>query len=92
MPVIKQVDWFKEYARRIEGAVGKERAEDLIKNALFVISASTNDYVLNYYGPTIRKHTYTISAYHQFLVQIIHQFIQVGSSTTYLRIHILSTS
>ncbi|KAL8113069.1 hypothetical protein AgCh_020409 [Apium graveolens] len=74
--VIKQVDCFKEYVRRIEEAVGKERAEELIKNALFVISAGTNDYVLNYYGPPIRKHTYTISAYHQFLVQIIQQFIQ----------------
>lgn len=80
IPVIKQVDCFKEYVRRIEEAVGKERAGELIKKALFVISAGTNDYVLNYYGPPIRSHTYTISAYHQFLVQIIQQFIQVGSS------------
>lgn len=76
IPVIKQVDCFKEYVRRIEEAVGKERAGELIKKALFVISAGTNDYVLNYYGPPIRSHTYTISAYHQFLVQIIQQFIQ----------------
>ncbi|XP_017234179.1 GDSL esterase/lipase At5g45960 [Daucus carota subsp. sativus] len=76
IPVIKQIDMFKEYARRIEVGVGKERAGELIKNALFVISAGTNDYVLNYYGPPIRSKTYTISAYHHFLLQIIHQFLQ----------------
>lgn len=79
IPVIKQIDMFKEYARRIEVGVGKERAGELIKNALFVISAGTNDYVLNYYGPPIRSKTYTISAYHHFLLQIIHQFLQVRS-------------
>ncbi|KAK1375394.1 GDSL-motif lipase/hydrolase family protein [Heracleum sosnowskyi] len=76
IPVIKQVDLFKEYVRKMEVAVGKERAGELIKNALFVISAGTNDYVLNYYGPPIRSQTYTISAYHQFLVQIVQQFLQ----------------
>lgn len=85
------MDCFKEYASRIEGAVGKERAENLIKNAVFVISAGTNDYVLNYYGPPIRRHTYTISAYHQFLVQIIQQFIQVRSLLPTLEIHIILT-
>lgn len=73
-------------------AVGKERAEELIKNAVFVISAGTNDYVLNYYGPPMRRHSYTISAYHQFLGEIIQQFLQVCCLLPWLYVPRTSTN
>lgn len=74
----KQVEYFKEYKARIEVAVGKERTENLIKNAVYVTSAGTNDYVVNYFGTPIRRQSYSISSYQQLLIQHIQQFIQVS--------------
>ncbi|KAL8460569.1 hypothetical protein ACS0TY_031401 [Phlomoides rotata] len=74
----KQLNYyFKEYKSRIEMYTGKERANKLINNAVFLISAGTNDFIMNYYGPLpIRRHTYNISSYQNFILQQGKQFIQ----------------
>ncbi|KAL6574045.1 hypothetical protein OROHE_001587 [Orobanche hederae] len=71
-----QLNYFKEYKWRMELHIGKESTRSLISNALFLISAGTNDFILNYYGPPIRKKTYTISAYQDFVLQLSQEFVQ----------------
>ncbi|KAL6562094.1 hypothetical protein OROGR_003101 [Orobanche gracilis] len=71
-----QLKYFKEYKWRMELYIGKESTRSLISNALFLISAGTNDFILNYYGPPIRRKTYTISAYQDFVLQLSQEFVQ----------------
>ncbi|KAK1368750.1 GDSL esterase/lipase [Heracleum sosnowskyi] len=73
----KQMEYFREYKSRVEAQIGKERTEVLIKNVVYIISAGTNDYVFNYFGVSrVRRFSYSIVRYYQFLVQQIQQFIQ----------------
>lgn len=76
----KQVEYFKEYRKRLELAIGKERTDNLIKKAIFVISAGTNDLVVNYFTLPVRRKSYTISGYQHFLMQHVEQLIQVCST------------
>ncbi|KAF3451403.1 hypothetical protein FNV43_RR07498 [Rhamnella rubrinervis] len=76
IPIQKQMEYFREYKKRLESAVGKQQAESHIKKAVFIVSAGTNDFVVNYFTLPIRRNNYTVSAYQQFLIQHVSDFIQ----------------
>lgn len=76
LDIPSQLEYFKEYKRRVESAIGKGRMENHINNALFLISAGTNDFVINYFTLPIRPKTFTISAYQQFVMQNLKDLIQ----------------
>ncbi|KDP21039.1 hypothetical protein JCGZ_21510 [Jatropha curcas] len=71
-----QVGYFKEYKKRLESAIGKKKAENHIKKALIIISCGTNDFVVNYLTLPIRRKTFTIPAYQQFILHKSLQFVQ----------------
>ena len=76
----KQMEYFREYRERVEASIGSERSQYLIKNAVYIISAGTNDFALNYYGTSpVRRFTYSIPRYYQFLVEQIQKFLQVST-------------
>ncbi|XP_051125565.1 GDSL esterase/lipase At5g45960-like [Andrographis paniculata] len=73
----KQLQFLKEYRSRMEGYIGKEATSTLISKAVFIISAGTNDFVVNYYGADpIRRQTFTLPAYQHFILQLVQQFLQ----------------
>ncbi|KAK4345053.1 hypothetical protein RND71_035229 [Anisodus tanguticus] len=72
----KQLEYFKEYQEKMEAAIGKNQTQNLIKEALFVVSAGTNDFVVNYNTLPIRRTSYTLSAYTNFLLQHVQLFLQ----------------
>ncbi|KAG6691197.1 hypothetical protein I3842_10G053700 [Carya illinoinensis] len=41
IPISKQLEYFRDYKKRLESATGKRRTKNLINNALFVVSAVT---------------------------------------------------
>ncbi|XP_020230947.1 GDSL esterase/lipase At5g45960 isoform X2 [Cajanus cajan] len=75
-PTITQVEYLRECKKRMEDAVGKQRSENHVKNAVFFVSAGTNDFVLNYFALPVRRKTYTLLAYHHFLIQHVKNFLQ----------------
>ncbi|XP_061341599.1 GDSL esterase/lipase At5g45960-like [Gastrolobium bilobum] len=76
IPMPKQLEYFRECKKRVEEAMGKQRTENHMKKAAFFISAGTNDFVLNYFTLPMRRRSYTILAYQQFLIQHVKDFIQ----------------
>lgn len=72
----KQLEYFKEYQTRLEVAVGKKRAKHVISNALFLVSAGTNDFIVNYYTVPIRRKSYDVHGYMDFLMKQVHQFMK----------------
>lgn len=73
-----QLEHFKEYKKRMESTMGKEKLDQHIKKSVFIISAGTNDYIVNYFSLPIRKKTYTISAYQQFVLQNAKNLVKVN--------------
>ncbi|XP_021692454.2 GDSL esterase/lipase At5g45960 [Hevea brasiliensis] len=72
----QQVEYFKEYKKRLESTIGKKTTENHIKKALFIISAGTNDFVVNYFTLPVRRKTFSVSAYQQFILHKTLQLIQ----------------
>ncbi|XWS19669.1 hypothetical protein CRYUN_Cryun31cG0035400 [Craigia yunnanensis] len=72
----KQLEYFKEYKTRLQSAIGKKRMEDIINKAVFLVSAGTNDFVVNYFTLPIRRKNYTVSTYQQFIFQSVKQLLQ----------------
>ncbi|KAL9236814.1 hypothetical protein vseg_011440 [Gypsophila vaccaria] len=77
IPLSRQMDYFKEYRKKIEAIIGIEKTNELISKAVFIISAGTNDFVVNYYTMPIRRRMYSVPQYQQFLVQNIRYFIKL---------------
>lgn len=77
----KQVEYFEECLYRIEKLVGKESINRVVNDALYVISAGTNDLLGNFYDLPVKRLTtnITMSAYQDFLLDRLHSLIQVHS-------------
>ncbi|XP_057487842.1 GDSL esterase/lipase At5g45960-like [Actinidia eriantha] len=76
IPIPQQLEYFREYIARVTQANGEIKTQEIIKKAAFLISAGTNDFVVNYFGTLVRRQTYTVSGYSQFLIQLIQQLVQ----------------
>ncbi|KAL5974972.1 hypothetical protein ACLOJK_031648 [Asimina triloba] len=72
----KQIEYFEECVGRIGRAVGLEEASRVVNDAVFVISAGTNDVLWNYYDVPTREVEYTMSEYHDFLLNNLNDLVQ----------------
>ncbi|KAJ0734695.1 putative triacylglycerol lipase [Helianthus annuus] len=75
----QQMEYFKEYKSKMEMLIGKDNTVELIKKAVFMLSAGTNDYIVNYYGlgePVTQVMYPNVTAYRNFLIQNIEQFVK----------------
>ncbi|KAL5715886.1 hypothetical protein ACHQM5_017648 [Ranunculus cassubicifolius] len=69
LPVSKQLEYLMHYKLRLERLVGIKRATEIIKNAVFVMSMGTNDFLQNYFLEPLRASEYTVEKYGDFLVE-----------------------
>nr|VDD14397.1 unnamed protein product [Brassica rapa] len=76
IPVSEQPNMFKSYIARLKSIVGDKKAMEIINNALVVISAGTNDFILNYYTiPTRRLQYHHVSSYQDFILKRLDNLI-----------------
>ncbi|CAL9752533.1 unnamed protein product [Musa acuminata subsp. burmannicoides] len=77
MPISRQLEMFEEYLARLKAVAGEEDAKRIVSDALFLVSAGTNDFLLNYYDlPTTTRTAMTIDEYQDFLLQNLHKFLK----------------
>ncbi|XP_019418505.1 PREDICTED: GDSL esterase/lipase At2g40250-like [Lupinus angustifolius] len=77
MDLSTQFELFEESLQRIRRVVGVEKANNIIENALFVVSIGTNDMLYNAYLLPANMIRYgSISVYQDFLLQNLQSFIQ----------------
>ncbi|MBA0700575.1 hypothetical protein Goari_022732 [Gossypium aridum] len=76
IPVSKQVEMFKSYITKLKGIVGKDVANNIIGEALVIISAGTNDFVFNFYDIPTRRLEFDIVGYQHFLLQKLEDFLK----------------
>ncbi|XP_073101293.1 GDSL esterase/lipase At2g40250 [Elaeis guineensis] len=74
----RQVANFAAYIERLEAAVGNDEASRIIKDAMFVIGAGSNDMMMNYYILPARRMTFsTVSSYQRFLLSQLQKLVMV---------------
>lgn len=74
--VPKQVEMFKQYISRLKSAAGAAEASRIVGEALVLVSAASNDLSISFYDSPARSGNFTITQYHDFLIQKIEDFIK----------------
>ncbi|XP_022155109.1 probable LRR receptor-like serine/threonine-protein kinase At1g05700 [Momordica charantia] len=71
-----QLDYYKEYQRKVAAVAGREKAAAIVKDGLHIVSCGTGDYLQNYYiNPAVRRR-FTPDQYSSFLVASFSTFIK----------------
>ncbi|XP_035830481.1 GDSL esterase/lipase At5g42170 [Helianthus annuus] len=76
IPLPVQLDMFKQYIGKLVRNNGKEAAKNIISNSVYFVSASTNDFIANYFTFPTRRSQYDIRAYNDMLVKRAVGFVQ----------------
>ncbi|XP_019162663.1 PREDICTED: GDSL esterase/lipase At2g04570-like [Ipomoea nil] len=76
IPLWKELEYYKQYQKKLREYLGDEKAEEIIEEALYVTSMGTNDFLENYYAiPGGRQSQFTIDEYQDFLAGIARKFV-----------------
>ncbi|XP_038683314.1 GDSL esterase/lipase At2g42990-like [Tripterygium wilfordii] len=76
LPLWKEVEYYKEYQTKLRAYLGEEQANKLLREALYLISMGTNDFILNYFLIPIRRSQFTIKQYQNFLIGVARNFLE----------------
>lgn len=77
IPLSKQMQYYKEYKSKLVKVAGSQKAESILKDALYILSAGTADFLQNYYfNPYLNKIS-TPRQYSSYLVRIFTHFVKV---------------
>lgn len=77
IPVSRQPEYFKNYIQRLEGIVGKTEAKRILSEVVVIISAGTNDIILNFYDLPTRRLQFSIQQYQDFLQSKLQDLVKV---------------
>lgn len=77
IPMQEQLELFIEYKAKLEAAVGSERAAAIVANSMYIVTAGSDDIVNTYFHTNLRKKSYTISNYTDFLSASASSFFEV---------------
>nr|AFK45273.1 unknown [Lotus japonicus] len=77
LPVSKQIQYFMHYKIHLRKLLGEERAEFIIRNALFIVSMGTNDFLQNYFIEPARPKQFSLLKFQNFLLRRMSKDIEV---------------
>ncbi|XP_057460433.1 GDSL esterase/lipase At4g26790 [Actinidia eriantha] len=75
IPLWKEIEYYKEYQKQLQVYLGDEKANNVLSEALYLISIGTNDFLENYYVVPGRSLDYSVGEYEDFLAEIATDFI-----------------
>ncbi|KAL5573100.1 hypothetical protein UlMin_022697 [Ulmus minor] len=76
IPLWKQVEYFKEYRNKLKAFVGDDKANEIISEALYLVSMGTNDFLENYYLLPEQKSKYSVGQFGDFIIGLAENFIK----------------
>lgn len=83
IPLTQQVEYFKEYKGKLAAVAGHTQAASIIKDALYLASFGSSDFVQNYYVNPYLNKIFTPDQYGSYLIGIYKNFIQVNTDILY---------
>ncbi|PQQ02872.1 GDSL esterase/lipase [Prunus yedoensis var. nudiflora] len=76
IPLWKEVEYYKEYQKKLKAYLGNKKAKNLLSEALYLISIGTNDFLENYYTLPDRQSQFTVKQYENFLINLAADFVK----------------
>ncbi|XP_014522901.1 GDSL esterase/lipase At4g26790 [Vigna radiata var. radiata] len=77
IPLWKEVEYYKEYQKKLRAYLGEENANEILSEALYLVSIGTNDFLENYYALTERRCEFPIvEQYEDFLIGLAENFFR----------------
>ncbi|KAK3423732.1 hypothetical protein EUGRSUZ_H00933 [Eucalyptus grandis] len=76
IPMSRQLQLFDEYKMKLKSFIGEERADSVIANGLYVVSAGSNDIANTYFHTLTRLFDYSVSSYTELLARLASSFLQ----------------
>ncbi|XP_073224513.1 GDSL esterase/lipase At2g42990-like isoform X2 [Cicer arietinum] len=77
IPLWKEVEFYKDYQKKLRACLGDEKANEIVKEALYLVSIGTNDFLENYYTlPDRRAQFTTVQKYEDFLIGLAENFLR----------------
>ncbi|XP_010252997.1 PREDICTED: GDSL esterase/lipase At4g26790 [Nelumbo nucifera] len=76
IPLWKELEYYKVYQRRLRNYLGEQKANEVLSEALYLMSLGTNDFLENYYMLIGRSSQFTVEEYENFLCEIAENFIK----------------
>lgn len=73
----KQLEYFMHYKIHLSRLVGYDKAENIIRNAIVVLSMGTNDFLENYFLEPQRPKQFSLDQYQNFLVSSMSHNVEV---------------
>lgn len=75
IPLWKELDYYKDYQKKLRDYVGSKKAKEIVSEALYLMSLGTNDFLENYYTFPGRRAQFSVKQYEDFLITIARDFI-----------------
>jgi hypothetical protein len=75
IPLWKELEYYKDYQKKLRAYVGERKANEIFSEALYLMSLGTNDFLENYYTFPTRRSQFTVRQYEDFLVGLARDFI-----------------
>ncbi|XP_030541474.2 GDSL esterase/lipase At5g42170-like [Rhodamnia argentea] len=76
IPMSTQLRLFDEYKTKLKSSIGEERADSIVANGLYIVSAGSNDIAATYLHTPTRIFNYSIPSYTELLVRSASSFLQ----------------
>ncbi|KAF5207921.1 GDSL esterase/lipase, partial [Thalictrum thalictroides] len=77
MPLWKELEYYKEYQKKLRDYIGQEKGDETLREALYLMSLGTNDFLENYYGfNSKRSSQFTINQYEDFILGLAGDFVK----------------
>ncbi|KAI3864962.1 hypothetical protein MKX03_023233 [Papaver bracteatum] len=76
IPLWKKLEFFKEYKEKLTKFQGEEKATKTIREALYIVSIGTNDFIENYLTIPIRSLQFNMEEFQNFLTKNTGRFIK----------------
>ncbi|MED6219628.1 hypothetical protein PIB30_037514 [Stylosanthes scabra] len=76
IPLSQQLEYFKEYQSKLAQVAGNTKSASIIKDALYLLSAGSSDFVQNYYVNPLINSAFTPDQYGSSLVDSFTSFIK----------------
>ncbi|KAL2516302.1 GDSL esterase/lipase APG [Forsythia ovata] len=75
IPLSQQLEYYKEYQTKLAKVAGSQKAASILKDALYIVSAGSSDFLQNYYVNPFLNKVYTPDQYSSNLIAIFSSFI-----------------
>lgn len=75
IPFWKELVYFRRFKRKLIKFMGVDNTRTTLREALYILSIGTNDFLENYYTLPIRRLQYTVDEYENFLLELMRKFV-----------------